>query len=140
MNYRDNIQIVTSTSTESKILACNYSNALDVFKGTSIVISRHYKTVEFKNFLRLKNRWLDDVKFSSNSNVIYNNDAYKKIIGLGKKSIPWIIRDLKRTNAHWFNALSQISGENPIQSEHAGIVKKMAEDWILWAENKGYDR
>jgi hypothetical protein len=138
MAYREKIEYVISASNEAQILACNYSTAISLFKGNSIIIADYYEHAEYRRFIRLKNQWLEETKFTSSSTQIYNNNAYKKIICLGAKSIPWIIRDLKKTNAHWFNALFQITGENPINPDHSGIVPKMAEDWINWAEKKGY--
>jgi hypothetical protein len=133
-----NTEVVTGASQEAHILACNFSNAISAFKGTSIIITDYYEHAEYRNFLRLKNQWLDETRFTSSSTIIYNNGAYKKIISLGAKSIPWIIRDLKKTNAHWFNALTKITGVNPIHPDHSGIISAMAQDWINWAEAKGY--
>jgi hypothetical protein len=139
MAYREKIEVVAgAASHEAQILACNFSNAISTFKGTSIIITDYYQHAEYRKFLRLRNQWLEETMFTSNSTMIYSNGAYKKIIGLGEKSIPWIIRDLRKSNAHWFSALSKITGTDPIQPEHSGIISKMAEDWINWAEEKGY--
>lgn len=138
MRHREKIEIVTGTSIEAQIVACNYSNAINTFKGTSVLITDYYEHAEYRRFLRLKNQWLQETKFTSSSTIIYSNSAYKKIIDLGIKTIPWIIRDLKKTNAHWFNALYQLTGQDPIEPEHAGIVSKMSQDWITWAEKQGY--
>ena len=138
MAYREKIEVISGTSHEAQVLACNYSNAISAFKGNSIIIADYYEHAQYRNFLRLKEQWLKETMFTSSSTVIYNNNAYKKIIDFGAKSIPWIIRDLKKTNAHWFNALFKITGEDPINPEHAGMVAKMAEDWVVWAEKNGY--
>ena len=138
MAYREKIEVVVGTSHEARVLECNYSNAISAFKGTSIIIADYYEHAQYRRFLRLRDQWKKETMFASSSTVIYRNDAYQKIIGLGIRSIPWIIRDLKKTNAHWFNALFNITGENPINHNHSGVVPKMAEDWIKWAEKKGY--
>ena len=77
-----NTEIVTGTSHEAQILECNYSNAISAFKGTSIIITDYYEHAEYRNFIRLKNQWLNETKFTSSSTIIYNNGAYKKIICL----------------------------------------------------------
>lgn len=141
MANKEYIEIVrgTSIAPETQILACNYSNAINTFRGHSIIMGNYYENREYKKFLKLKEKWEKETMFLSSSSAIYNNSSYIEIIALGEKSIPWIIRDLKKTNKHWFSALNQISGENPVPEEHYGIIPQMKEDWINWAKAKHYD-
>jgi hypothetical protein len=141
MSFRDYIEIVkgTSVASETTTLAYNYSNALNSFKGNSILISERYEHNEYRKFLKLKNKWLNETKYISSSSIIFNNSNYLEIIDLGSKTVPWILRDLKRTNTHWFSALFELTGVNPIKPENYGIVNNMTRDWINWAENNNYD-
>ena len=121
-------------TTEASTLSINFSNAMSLYVGNSIFISQRKETEEFKVFLTLKDKWKNETLFISSGTELISNSAYKEIISLGKIAIPWIIREFKKTNDHWFYALERISGENPIKEENIGIVEKMKEDWILWAE------
>lgn len=128
----------TGLTQEASTLSCNYSNAIITFRGNSVLISDRIDNQEFKHFLHLKDKWKSETLYFSSSSHIFNNSAYLEIIGLGKKSIPWIIRELKKTNDHWFYALKKITGKNPVNPEHYGIINKMKEDWIEWAKNNNY--
>jgi hypothetical protein len=58
---------------------------------------------------------------------------------MGKSVIPFILRDIKRTQDDWFWALTAITRENPIPAHDAGHIKKMMEAWLRWGVAKGYD-
>lgn len=136
--YNTEITRNTGLTQEASILSCNYSNAVNAFKGNSVLISDRIENQEFKHFLQLKDKWKSETLYYSSSSLIFNNSAYKEIIALGSKTIPWIIRELKKTNDHWFYALKKISGENPINPDNYGIITKMKEDWIKWAQKNNY--
>ncbi len=48
-------------------------------------------------------------------------------------------RDLEQKPDHWFWALRAITGDNPVKSEHRGRMKLMAEAWIQWGKEHGYE-
>ena len=123
---------------EANILNINYSNAMRIYAGSSISVREKIETQKFKKFLILKDKWKEETIFISSGTKIISNAAYTNIIDFGNIAIPWIIRELKRTNDHWFFALEKITGENPIKEENIGIVEKMKDDWINWATNKEY--
>lgn len=119
---------------EANTVSINFSNAVSAYVGTSIFISKKIEEQEFKEFIQLKDKWKEETLFSSSGTEIISNSAYKKIISMGKPALPWIFRELKKSNDHWFYALEKITGENPISIEHIGIIEKMKEDWISWAD------
>jgi hypothetical protein len=49
-----------------------------------------------------------------------------------------LLRDLEENQSHWFIALRQITGADPISAESAGNIPKMVEAWITWARGHGY--
>jgi len=65
--------------------------------------------------------------------------AYQKIISMGQPVIPLILRDLERKPDHWFWALRAITGDNPVKPEQRGRMKLMAEAWIQWGKEHGYE-
>jgi hypothetical protein len=66
--------------------------------------------------------------------------AYQQIIGMGPFAIPLILESLEEEPDHWFWALSAITGENPVAESHKGKLQAMTQDWLAWAEQKGYER
>lgn len=59
--------------------------------------------------------------------------AYREIVKMGLPVIPLILEDMEKNGPdHWFHALYEITGANPVKEENRGQLKKMAEDWPLW--------
>lgn len=123
---------------EANVLNINYSNAVNTYIGHSLFISKKLEEKEFRRFLTLKNQWKDETLFISSGTVLISNSAYREIISLGSTAIPWIIREMRKNNDHWFYALEKITGVNPIKEKNIGIVENMKQDWIDWASNKDY--
>ena len=137
VNRLEDLQPIGLTA-EADTLSINFANAMNLYVGQSVFISRNIETEEFKTFLTLKEKWKEETLFVSSGSEIISNSAYQEIISLGKVAIPWIIRELKKTNDHWFYALEKITGVNPIGKENIGLVEKMKEDWILWAKKNEF--
>ncbi len=99
------------------------------------VLSQRSLTVQFYALL---NEWKEDTKFLSFTPQICMHPAYLRIIGLGRRVIPCILRELERESLPWDWALTALTGEDPVLPEHKGNFDKMAEDWLSWAKNKDY--
>lgn len=95
------------------------------------------ETVE-ERFRRLAAAWHRAVAFHSSTTVRNNHPAYREIIDLGPEVVPLLLRDLEDNHTHWFCALREITGANPASGEDAGNVPKMAEAWLRWAKDSGY--
>jgi hypothetical protein len=105
--------------------------------GNISIVSPAFVSIE-DVFNKLYMQWREQTKFDSfigNSTDTY----YEKIIQLGDSVVPLIIDKLRKENAHLFIALSRITGENPVKKENMGKVKKMAEDWIQWWDERKND-
>jgi len=90
-------------------------------------------------FARLSETWKKETEYLSKIKKKISHPAYQEIILMGEDAIPLILGDLKKDPADWFFALAQITGENPIPDSSAGNVKEMAEAWLQWGRNKGYN-
>jgi len=121
-------------SIEAQFIRQNIQTAHDLFMGQSVFIQEMYKKQLSTKFDLYSGIWKTETMFSSNISEITNNSAYRSIIGLGKDIIPFIIEDLKQSENHWFYALELLTGENPIKSEHRGIINLMKSDWLNWAK------
>jgi hypothetical protein len=93
----------------------------------------------YPRFQELRIQWHKEVCFTSSSSVIAANSNYREIVSLGDIAVPLILDDL-RTNGpdHWFYALAELTGADPIPKEHAGMISEMTLDWLEWAEEKTY--
>lgn len=89
-------------------------------------------------FRRLASVWHDAVAYHSSSTVRNNHSAYREIISLGPEVVPLLLRDLEDNQTHWFCALREITGADPIPESAVGNVPKMVEAWVRWAKDNGY--
>jgi hypothetical protein len=94
--YFHNYNIINKNSTETYLdlslhLSWNMLNNM-VYNLFTLKPSNEYNNEELKEvFLKLKEQWLNETCFSSNSKVYTENHNYKEIIKLGKDVVPFII-------------------------------------------------
>lgn len=92
-------------------------------------------------FQDLKARWRTERGISSSISGAAMSPAYQAIIGMGVVAVPFILETLraeKNDPDHWFWALRAITGDNPVADDHRGDFKKMAGDWLDWADKNGW--
>lgn len=88
---------------------------------------------------RLLSRWRDETAYHSSSTLITGHPAYLELIALGTPALPFIFRDMEQTlDGHLSKALRSITGVNPLLEENAGKIQKIAETWLHWARENGY--
>lgn len=100
-------------------------------------IKQPAETLE-ERFRRLAAAWHDAVAYHSSTTVRNNHPAYREIISLGLPVVPLLLRDLEENQTHWFAALREITGADPIPESAAGNIPKMAEAWLRWGKDNGY--
>lgn len=108
------------------------------FTSNSVYLREKFYMALEDYFNHLKYLWLEESKFSSNVYFLTKHPAYLNILKLGKDVIPLILEDLSEFQNHWFYALRELTGENPIKPEHNGNIKEMAKDWIEWGKKMNY--
>jgi hypothetical protein len=99
-----------------------------------------------QKFTELAAQWRQETRHLSLMSDIVMNTAYQKIIGMGTPVVGLILQDLKRQPDHWFWALRSITGENPVEPnddlrsvvDHRGRVGQMADAWLEWGRQNGY--
>lgn len=91
-----------------------------------------------RKFQTLASQWKQETKHLSLISDIVLNKAYQQIIGMGKPAVPLLLKALKEQPDHWFWALRSITGENPISPADRGRLPKMAEAWLQWGKEHGY--
>jgi len=92
-------------------------------------------------FRALVTQWRSETASLSSASQIVTHPAYRRIVGMGDMAVPLILHDLAENGPdHWFAALTEITGENPVKKGMAGDFKRMTEAWLSWAEQRGYLR
>lgn len=89
-------------------------------------------------FAKLTATWKEATRFSSRAGKMAEHPAYREIIAMGQRAIPLILADLETDGGHWFIALSEITGANPIPPESCGKIKEMQAAWLAWGRAHGY--
>jgi hypothetical protein len=83
--------------------------------------------------------WRKQTAMISSSTVLVSHPAYRKIIALGAAALPYLFRDLEQTHdGHLSRALAEITGAQPVQPGEGGKIRLVAERWLKWARENGY--
>lgn len=90
-------------------------------------------------FETLCEKWKEQTEILSSYDEIVGNIFYKKIIDMGWKAIPFIFERMEEDHDFWFEALTSITGHDPIDEENYGDVSKMCAIWLEWARENGFD-
>ncbi len=88
-------------------------------------------------FYGLGRQWRQETLLSSSVTEITSSPAYREIVDMGWQIVPYILSDLRENPDHWFTALREITGANPVPPQNRGNLAAMADDWLAWAEAKG---
>jgi len=91
-----------------------------------------------EEFERLAEQWRRDTKYLSTAKRMAEHPAYRQIVALGHAIVPLILADLERTGDHWFSALRDITGANPVPEASRGRISEMAQAWLKWGRAQGY--
>lgn len=95
-------------------------------------------TATERRFNQLAQAWKSDTALLSDLSKKSMHPAYQSIIGMGQDALPMLLRELDKYPSHWFWALRAITGANPVKPENRGRIKRMAQDWLEWGRDHGY--
>ncbi|MDD5264077.1 MAG: hypothetical protein PHU43_04480 [Candidatus Bipolaricaulis sp.] len=76
--------------------------------------------------------WRDETLFSSTYEEIVSHPAYHRIAALGSGAIPLIIEDMRSGGGFWTEALTRITGVDPVPAEAQGDNQRIADSWETW--------
>jgi hypothetical protein len=99
--------------------------------GTPVYVNDSIDVI-FKEYYT---KWYNETKYLS-SPKMFENKHYRDIISLGISVVPSIIKKLRKEPVHLFEALTEITGHDPVPESHWGDGEQMALDWISWWEEK----
>lgn len=139
------LDTVTRGRREIKILAYQGCSAYgpwllrerrDEHQGSTLKGSASDDWTHFQNLIA---RWHKERGATSSIGEMAMCLSYQRIIAMGEKAIPLILRQLEIERGHpdhWFWALQILTGEDPVPSKARGDMRQMAKAWLKWAEGR----
>lgn len=101
--------------------------------------SEFAKTVPDSHYFHLLvSRWKQDTVLSSSATEASKHPAYKRIVAMGSFVLPLLMRELERQPDHWFIALHEITGVDPVPQADRGRIKLMTQAWLDWGRLNNY--
>ena len=90
-----------------------------------------------REFRAYADKWLKETAPLSDPVQIFMHPSHLKIIGMGEKIVPFVLKEVERQSGHWFVALEAISPVNPVQPEDEISFQRTADAWIRWGKAEG---
>jgi hypothetical protein len=87
-------------------------------------------------FHMLAQQWVNETSFHSSLGEIFTNDAYQRIMAMGRDALPFIFSDLQKKPRHWFYALEKIIGFDVAQGAKSFAEARAA--WLEWGYKNNY--
>lgn len=89
-------------------------------------------------FKQLAEQWRDETIHLSSLTGLANNEAYRKIIGMGRGVVPFILHELVVDPDWWFMALDALVDDPPNVEGSEGDLMELSQAWIQWGKTNGY--
>jgi len=83
-------------------------------------------------FDELADQWRRETRNLSSTTDKLAHPAYREIVEMGPQVIPWIIARLRDGSRHWFFALNELSGVNPVDASLENDLPAMIRAWEQW--------
>jgi hypothetical protein len=88
-------------------------------------------------FEQLVLEWRQGTENLSALDEIVLHPSYQRIIGLGERTLPLILRAFAERVDHWDWALRAITGAAPVSEEDEGDLFRMRDAWLAWGREAG---
>ena len=105
------------------------------------IVSRRKETVSLESTFRENvDRWHRETGHLSSIPKAITHPSYLRIIGLSRLSSGYelerlLLKELELEPDHWFAALTAITGEDPVKTDHD--FDQAIEDWLSWGRERG---
>jgi len=106
-----------------------------------VTYENYQKSLKITRLIDAKlNRIWEDTKVHSNLQIVVDHPAFKELVEMGPKIIPYIVHYMTQKKADWTHMmlLGTITKENPIAPQHAGNFNMHLAEWIIWYEHSKY--
>jgi hypothetical protein len=86
--------------------------------------------------------WLEDTKWHSSISAMTRHPAFAQIVGLDRTAAKLILERMAGGDVrlHWFPALRDIAGTDPVPAYERGLVPDMTQRWLEWGKAEGLIR
>ena len=88
-------------------------------------------------FQELADRWEYETVLLSSTDQITEHPAHQEIVSMGDPVVPLILDRMQSQGGHWFHALRDITGADPVDPDKRGNVPAMQEAWLDWGKRNG---
>lgn len=88
---------------------------------------------DFADFKRLVTRWRAETYFFPSVHEKIDHYAFGKIVAMGRKTIPWIVQEIRETPDFLVMALGFLVTDNPIPASIRGRIDQIIDFWLMWA-------
>ena len=92
---------------------------------------------EAGRFNELADRWERETVFLSKSTRVARHPAHREIVCMGERAVPLILERMQSQGGHWFQALCEITGTDPVNPEDRGNIAGMQSSWLDWGRRNG---
>jgi hypothetical protein len=118
----------------------------DVFTVSPIDIAFDSRLVVYHNmvddssqFAQLILEWHKERGITSSITKMAMCPSYQKIIGMGERVIPLILRQMENEGDEpdmWFWALRVLTDADPVPEDARGNIVRMSQAWLNWARGR----
>ena len=91
-----------------------------------------------ERFQSLVRQWKEECGPVSSARRMAAQPAYRAIVAMGQAAVPLLLAELEQRPDHWFIALHELTGAEPVPGEARGHLDKMAAAWIQWGRQRGF--
>lgn len=126
-------------------IAANTYDA-DVFTVSPIGIGCDSRRFSYQNtiddsvqFAQLLAEWHKERGITSSITTMAMCPSYQKIIGMGERAIPLILRQMENEGDEpdmWFWALRALTNTDPVPEDARGNIVRMSQAWLNWARGR----
>jgi len=91
-----------------------------------------------EKFRALADRWIRETAIVSSISKKLKHPAYREIVKLGEAVIPSLLTELAERPDHWFAALEEITGRDPVSETDRRDIARAAQAWAAWGRDNGF--
>lgn len=89
-----------------------------------------------REFDTLADEWLGDTRYESRVQSMILHPSYQRIIGMGDRALPLILKRMAREPGHWFPALHALTTDRPVPPSDDGDLNAMTRGWLQWGRKR----
>lgn len=81
-------------------------------------------------------KWRRATLHTSSLERMLSHASYRRIMGMGREVLPFLLKELSERPDHWLVALNAISGEDP--APNGCSFDEAVKAWLTWGRQRGY--